>query len=650
VNFYQHQADARSRSARLYALFGVALTAIIATIYIATIFALRLGVPTSGFTFFEPGILFIVLCFVAATVVLGGWLKHSELKAGGAAVAEMVGGRPVATNTTDPAERRLLNVVDEMSIAAGVPVPRVYLLPDESGINAFAAGYSPGDAAVAVTRGALRAFNREELQAVVAHEFAHITNGDMRINIRLISTIAGISVIGATGGAIMRNMFRGAGRSRSRSSRNGGGGLMVIFAVALALWLIGYIGVFFAKLIQRAASRQREFLADASAVQFTRNGVAMANALKKIGGYKFGSDVDSPDAAQMSHLFFGSIRSFSALLSTHPPLDERIRRIEPGFDGKIAPFEPAANDDSPAFADLGVAQLTQAAATGLDHSSTVAATDREHPHGDDALAAAASLIDHIPQSLLDARMEPASAIAVVYCLLLDHRPDIRARQATQLAQTTHAAIGEAMRSHAADVMALPPALRLPLAELLFSGLRALSTAQVEQFIRELDGLRSADGRIDVFEFALMRCVRSWMLEATGHRRRRSVQFTSFHGVAGDFAVILGAVARAGSRSEADANEAFARGRVVLRAAEAARLSLPSVDATTFAALDVAIDRVASASPFLRRSLIDAVVAAAFADQRINATEADLVRVLALALETPIPDSVRGAIVRVGAAT
>lgn len=650
MNFYQHQEEARARSARLYTLFGLSVVAIIATLYVVTMTVLRTTLPMQHFTMWEPRILFIVLCFVAATIVLGAVLKHGELKAGGPAVAEMVGGRPVAPNTTDPAERRLLNVVDEMSIAAGVPVPKVYLLANEPGINAFAAGHSPADAAIAVTQGALRAFNRDELQAVVAHEFAHITNGDMRINLRLIAIIAGISVIGATGAAIFKGMFRGASLRTSRRSNNNGGGVIVIIAIGLALWAIGYIGVFFAKLIQRAASRQREYLADASAVQFTRNGAAMAGALKKIGGFTHGSNVASPEADQMSHLFFGSIHSFSSLFATHPPLVERIKRIEPGFAGVINEFVPADPElGGAAFAALPVAKLRNTGVTELDHVSAIAPNTNTLAQTDDALHAAARIIDHIPQELLDARAEPAEAIAVVYCMLLDRRPDIRIRQATELARVTHRAIGEAMRRHFDAVQALPPSLRLPLAELLFSALRVLSPQQMEQFVRELDLLRSADGRVDVFEFALLRCIRAWSLEASGHVRRRNVQFASFNAVAHDFSVVLGAIAWAGASDERAADEAFARGRVAVRSGDASRLRLPPPAECTFAALDAAIERVASASPFLRRALLEAVAAVAMADQRVSGDEADLVRVLALVLDSPLPDSIRGAVVRVGIA-
>ncbi len=273
-----------------------------------------------------------------AVIAAGSLYKIWRLSDGGHTVAQLLGGRPVDPNTADPKERRVLNVVEEMAIASGLPVPTVYLLEREEGINAFAAGFTPQDAVIGVTRGALEILNREELQGVIAHELSHVFHGDTNLNLRLMGVLHGILVIALVGYFILRSTLRVASSNRKS-------GLVVVLPIAgLILLVIGYIGVFFGRLIKSAVSRQREFLADASSVQFTRNPQGIGGALKKIGGLSMGSLVMSPHAEQASHFFFsdgklGKLRSaFSGVthfqfLATHPPLAERIRRVDPRWDG-----------------------------------------------------------------------------------------------------------------------------------------------------------------------------------------------------------------------------------------------------------------------------------------------------------------------------
>src|SRR5262249_2273093 len=194
-----------------------------------------------------------------------------------------------------PDLRKLLNVVEEMSIASGVPMPEVYLMPDEKGINAFAAGTAPDNAVIGVTEGCVRHLKRDELQGVIGHEFSHILNGDMRLNMRLIGVVFGLLCIMLVGRVMLDAFIRG-GSPRSSSARNANP--PPIFLLAIGLIVIGWPGAFFGRLIQAAVSRQREFLADASAVQFTRNPLGLAGALKKIGGLAYGSRLDSAHAAE----------------------------------------------------------------------------------------------------------------------------------------------------------------------------------------------------------------------------------------------------------------------------------------------------------------------------------------------------------------
>ena len=269
----------------------------------------------------------IATALIATLFILGSSLyKRRDCHPVVDQVARELGGTPVATDVRDPLRRRYRNIVEEMAIASGVPVPEIYVLEAENGINAFAAGYAPGDAAIAVTRGALETLDRDELQGVVAHEFSHILNGDMRLNIRLMGVLFGIMVLGLIGRLIVRGGYHTSIVS-SRRDR----GTPVVLIVGLGLVILGGIGVFFARLIKAGVSRQREYLADASAVQFTRQSEGIANALKKIGGYADGSSITAADPEEVSHMLFGSGSRLAGLFATHPPLTKRIQALDPGL-------------------------------------------------------------------------------------------------------------------------------------------------------------------------------------------------------------------------------------------------------------------------------------------------------------------------------
>ena len=299
MDFFARQDQSRKQSLYLTFLFVLAVLFVAVAVYVAVqlAFHLSMGKPDTyrnGLTWFDFEMFMLVTFVTLAIITLGSLFKMFQLRKGGSYVAENLGGRRVMHLSADKDEKRLLNVVEEMAIASGVPVPQVYIMQEETGINAFAAGYTPGDAAIAVTRGCLSTLNREQLQGVIAHEFSHILNGDMRLNIRLIGFLYGIMVIAIVG----RGLLRGSGRSRNKK----GGGQTIL--LALALMVIGYVGQIFGRMIQSAVSRQREFLADASAVQFTRNPGGIAGALKIIGGFNNGSSIVSPNAHEASHLFF----------------------------------------------------------------------------------------------------------------------------------------------------------------------------------------------------------------------------------------------------------------------------------------------------------------------------------------------------------
>ncbi len=337
MDFFSHQEAARRKTKRLVVLFLLAVAAIIAGVYLVVTPVWFAYAAKEGFAddwrLWDPERLAVVALGVCTVIFFGSAFRMASLRqGGGAAVARLLGGRPVDPSTHDPDERRLLNVVQEMAIASGIPVPDVYLIEDEESINAFAAGLSTDQAVIGVTRGCLVLLSRDELQGVIGHEFSHVLNGDMRLNLRLMGILAGILVIAVIGRVLMHGR-----RSRSK-------GAAQVQLAGLGLYVVGYAGVFFGTLIQAAVSRQREFLADASAVQFTRNPGGIAGALKKIGGLAFGSRLTSAHAEEASHFFFGDAirRGFSGLLSTHPPLHERVARIDPSFEGAFPRVDVAS--------------------------------------------------------------------------------------------------------------------------------------------------------------------------------------------------------------------------------------------------------------------------------------------------------------------
>ncbi|HEX6961492.1 MAG TPA: M48 family metallopeptidase, partial [Lacipirellula sp.] len=381
TDFFERQDAARRSTKWLVGMFLLGVVGIVGATMAVGVVAIEAAQDSSlyadgagsMFGVSEEAVAGSVMAGLASLALItgGSLFKVAQLNGGGNVVAENLGGRRVFPDTTDLAERRLLNVVEEMALASGVPAPPVFLLSEEAGINAFAAGYSPSDAVVAVTRGTAERLSREELQGVVAHEFSHILNGDMRLNIRLIGVLHGLLLIGLIGRILLR--LASGSRHSSRRNRDGNNGAAYFALVGLALMILGYLGTLIGNLIKAAVSRQREYLADASAVQFTRNPGGLAGALKRIGAAVVGSRLKAPNAAEASHMFFaqGVWEGFTALTATHPPLDDRIRRLQPDWDGTY----PAEKLSATEFAGGGrLAGLVGEAAGSHQAAEVVAAS------------------------------------------------------------------------------------------------------------------------------------------------------------------------------------------------------------------------------------------------------------------------------------
>ncbi|MBX3425722.1 MAG: M48 family metallopeptidase [Pirellulales bacterium] len=593
----------------------------------------------------------------ASLALIGGGslYKVAQLSGGGSVVAEGLGGKRVYPDSADAVERRLLNVVEEMALASGVPVPPVYMLQTESGINAFAAGYSPSDAIVAVTRGAAEQLSREELQGVVAHEFSHILNGDMRLNIRLIGVLHGLLLLGLIG-RIMLRMISHSGR-RSSDSKSGGG-VAVVALIGLALFVLGYLGTLMGSLIKAAVSRQREYLADASAVQFTRNPGGLAGALKRIGARAIGSRIQAPNAAEASHLFFaqGVWEGLTSLTATHPPLEKRILALEPQWDGKFPTAEtrpaverelaggtdPRRRGEQVAALAAGAVAAAAAGATMTDAAEVPLAVvkraadqvgDPQELHR----AYAARLIDALPPLVRDSAREPYGARAVLFGLLLDRDPGVREKQLATLAAYATKDVTALTVKLSPHLDMLEARMRLPLVDMSLPALRAMSPEQYRTFRQCFVELVKADNRLGLFEWVLHRVLLRHLQPQFEHTARTKVAYYGLQKLGRECSVLLSTLAHADNRL-AEAPAALARGAAML---SGARVTLLDPAECGLEPLRGALDALARVAPKQRQSLVAACAATICADHEVTVAEGELLRGVCDMLDCPMPPLLPG---------
>lgn len=702
MNFFDAQEQARKRTGRMVFLFALAVLGTVLAAYLAALFILGANRGHGGRGRFQsllgegglaglwhPQLLLAVTVLVGVIVGFASLYKWSQLRSGGKAVAEMLGGRQIEAGRANQRERMLLNVVEEMAIASGLPVPGVFVLDEEEGLNAFAAGLGNQDAVVAVTRGTLEKLNRDELQGVIAHEFSHILNGDMRMNLRLTSVLFGILVLGVIGRGLLQVSGRGRRLSSGRNKDSGGN---VLLLIGIALLVIGYVGYFFGRLIQASVSRQREYLADASAVQFTRNPLGISSALKKIGANAQRSGLDSSHAAEFSHLFFaeGVSSFFGGAFATHPPLEHRIRAIEPGWDGQFLEASGAAGAKR-ASQGLGDSEV-QASAHVHTHTHTHTqalkgdAQERGFPLGEAgperpenmsgmlaSLLGGAALnenprnaaaqkakapseqkrLPHVPEALI----QRAGALTEQHFekardLLQGIPPVLKAAaEAQEQAPSLLAALlmhGETL-SHqqlvaplSADHLArfhdlgkkLAQELRLPLVQVAIPALRTLKAPERVSLLDQLRQIAAADGQTSPFEFALLAMV-SRSLAGRHPGGGVAAGTFSFTAVAGDFAVLLSLLARCSSAGEQEAQVAMATGVSRIKLLEN-ELSLLPLDQCQPERLFAALEHLGQASLPIRKRFLDAGSHVVGSDGSVSLDEAELLRAMALALDCPLP--------------
>ncbi len=632
MNFFEHQDRARKQSRWLIAVFILAVLAIVAAIDLLLLVAI-------GATTLEPGaeshsmvqiaaanLPLLVGGAIACVAVIGlaSLFKTASLRSGGGQVARQLGGTLVESDTRDANSRRLRNVVEEIALASGVPVPEIYVLEQESGINAFAAGFTPTDAAVAVTRGALEKLSRNELQGVIAHEFSHILNGDMRINIRLMGMLFGILLLAIIGRRVLIHSHF-AGRSRDKSGA-------AVLLIAFGLMAVGYVGLFFGRWIKAAVSRQREYLADASAVQFTRDPSGIGGALKKIAVYSEASYLNA-DTEEISHMLFGEGRKMM-MFSTHPPLNKRISRVDPGF-------RPEELDR---LAAMIVRDELKAAKAQEQQQQEDTKPDRSmfdagkimdgigQPDWNRMLMAAA-IAASIPDNINQAAHSTEWAPEVLFYTLLDRNREVREQQLLVVA-------GKMGSDSEAQVRALleagdlpSPEQRLPLLEIAFPALKRRPPDFVSRVLETAKAMIDADGRVDVFEYLLARIITMQLWESYNPQRVRIAGNKTINACRNEALTLLAILAFHGADASREAEAAFAAGLDLLGLNP--ETPIPDVG-DWMKALDIALPTLDTLKPGEKEKLVRAMTGVVLHDGRLDTVELELLRVSSDLMHVPLP--------------
>lgn len=636
MNFFEHQDQARKRTGLLIFLFILAVITLIVmtTLLVAAFFGVigaEQGQTAQSFVSqLNPQNFGMVSLGVLGVVGGGTLFKLSQLSGGGKVVAQMMGGTLVDFNTaTTSDERKLLNIVQEMAIASGTPVPPVYVMQEERGINAFAAGFKNSDAVIGVTRGCIEALNRDELQGVIAHEFSHILHGDMRINIRVMGILHGILIIGLIGYQLIDKMWY-MGSSR-RDNNNGAIG---IIALAVGLIVIGFGGIFFGNLIKAAVSRQREYLADASAVQFTRNPDGIANALKKIGGYSHSTMMHNSNTEEASHMLFGAgtKRLVGGLFATHPPLHDRIRRIDKQWDGKFLAPEPEqpkqeSKTEKPSARDA-LDKLTGAAAAAILAEQALNNIGNPQP---EHIEQAQETIEGLPDDWHQLAQDKLGARAVIYALLIDNDANIAQHQYHHI-QNLDADSLQITQQLQQTRSQLEDEYRLALVDIALPQLGKMHSERFEEFSQLVDALIRADQRISLFEWCLFAILMHYLKPLRTGLSEPESRYRDLESVKNHCQKLFSILAIAGNTAE-QREAAFNAAR---DKADLPTLTMLPAKALGITQMNDSLEELNKLYPLAKPKLLKACVACICADGEITTTEAELIRAIGDTLDCPIP--------------
>ncbi|GAA5495739.1 protease HtpX [Rubritalea halochordaticola] len=636
MNFYEAQDDALRRTKLLVFYFILAVIGVVLAVY-AVLGALM---AYNGQSFWDAGLFLKVSLGTTVVILLGSTFKGLQLSAGGEVVARDMGGRPVDPHTTDVEERKLMNVVEEMAIASGLPVPQVWVMDDEPGINAFAAGTEPGNAVIGVTRGCIQRLTRSELQGVIAHEFSHILNGDMKLNMRLIGWLYGIMMLSIIG-RIMFEAWRFAGTTR-RSSNGKDNGAAVVIAIMLAgiaLIIIGSIGVFFGRMIQAAISRQREFLADASAVQFTREPEGIAGALKKIGGQEYGSGLHSSKAGEASHMFFADGGMFSYGMATHPPLDVRIKAIEAHWNGEfeqselppVASHQYSRDERVSGFSGSVTAPEMRVERKDWDQIGDPSTTN---------IATGSMILNSLQPTWVEACRDREQAQALVFGLLLavdeklklgelEYLNKSAGRTACELAQRWQVELGDEHSSQ-----------KIALVDLSIPTLRRLTKPEYERFIGITKWMIASDGQVDIFEFMLQKVLERHLDAHYAPKGAPKIRYTRHAQLSNEINVLISTMAGIGARGSGDVQLAHESASQALQERGGVALQLLPPDQCGLRLVDTALEKLEQATPTIKRDVLHASGVAVMHDGVLGSREAELLRAAADAIGCSIPPFVK----------
>ena len=640
MDFFARQAASRRQSRWMVFLFILAVIAIVIAIdFVVVVTVAVLSLQDDGGLLASqdmslwryPATILITSIVVLGTVGISSLARTVSLAAGGSKVAEQLGGTRVGADTTDPLKQRLRNVVEEMAIASGVPVPQVYVLEREAGINAFAAGYSPANAAIAVTRGTLVNLNRDELQGVIAHEFSHVLNGDMRLSTRLIGLLFGLTVIAMIARTILRFVPRGGD-----TGRKGGGALVVVMGAALIVLALGWIGLLFGRLIQAAVSRNRESLADASAVQFTRDPQGLRDALVKIGALGAGSRFADADAEEVAHMLFapGIQRAFA----THPPLIMRIRQIDPRFQPSEFDEVRRRLGEARAMAEEEAAREAPAAARrgGLLEGAVIlapaAVLELVANPGTEHVLTAHAVLQSLPPSFQHAARQPVHATALFIALAIDTAPESRERQLAFVNQQLGGDFHDQVQAMLAEVDALTAVQRMPALLQVFAALSQLGRPERVTLLKCLNGLLVRESRVSVFSYALRKLAQV-QLQDNLDPRRRAAGYLSAQGARDELQLLFSVLAIQGNTDEQSARKAYEAGMEgLLPGFRPPMLRLAHWPPKLDAALS-RLDRLQSA---VKEKVVEALVTAISHDGRMTVPESELLRAICAVLHCPLP--------------
>lgn len=657
MDFFESQELARRNTRWLVFLFVLAVLAIIASIYGIAVVAVMLTTKAEGAQLWAIAtdwrLIAGVVSAVLAVIGLGSATKMVELRHGGSAVASMMGGRRIVGNSKLLTDRRVANIVEEMALASGMPVPPVYILDNEPGINAFAAGYTVDDAVIGINRGTAEQLSREELQGVIAHEFSHILNGDMRMSLRMVAILNGILLISIIGGSLIRGLSFSGGRYASRGSGDGKqeSGRVVLLLIAFGLYAIGAIGLLFGRMIKSTISRQREYLADASAVQFTRMPDGIANALKMIGGSSEHSFIKSANAEQISHMFFGSARS-NMVFATHPPLLNRIRKIDDRFDGDFQQFMSDRRQRQQRFQQTEAEQIKQG--TKKKPFDFLPGGDRlgsfekmNFPINPAILIAGIGIptsqdvefsgfmVDEIPADLLHAARETFAARCVVFASLLSDDPAVLKAQIAQLSKRESPGTVEMTVKAQAMHQRLPARLRLAVFEIIQGTLSAMSPSQYPDFRQTINDLIVADKKIDLFEFFLYHHLIVHLDRCFQAPLKTRTLYDSVAAVRVEIGHVLSVLACVGHHDPQEQQTVFqaALASIFPAGKTPENLFIPQWNHRE---LTAALTKLALATPAVKKKVLSAAVVAISHDNVLTVQEVELFRAMAESLDCPVP--------------